>query len=150
MNKDNKDLGRYFGAIHNGVGRHMENNGCCEGATAKNGWIIGYLYKNRDRIVYQKDLEKEFNITRSTASKVVILMEKKGLVERHAAPDDARLKQLVLTEKGEALVKEIDERRKQMEEVLKAGFREDELEVFKSYLARVIENLDRAEKEGYK
>lgn len=150
MDKDNFDLGRYFGAIHNGVGRYMENYACRGDVTAKNGWIIMYLHKNRDKVVYQKDLEKEFNITRSTASKVVILMEKKGLVERLSVEGDARLKQLVLTDRGEAYVQEIEKNRMKMDAVLQAGFSEEEMGVFRGYLMRVIDNLEKAEKEGYK
>ena len=32
--------------------------------------------------IYQKDIEAHFGITRATASKVITLMEKKGLIQR--------------------------------------------------------------------
>lgn len=74
-----------------------------DSCTGTNAWIIGYISdkteKNED--VYQKDLEKCFEITRSTASKVVNLMVEKGMVERQSVPWDARLKKLVLTDKEE-------------------------------------------------
>ncbi len=47
--------------------------------TGSNGWIIDYIRKKSPKPVYQKDLEAEFNITRSTASKVLNLMEEKGV-----------------------------------------------------------------------
>ena len=37
-----------------------------DGITATNGWIIGFLAANPDREIYQRDLEAEFSITRST------------------------------------------------------------------------------------
>ena len=45
--------------------------------TVMHGWIMEYLYKNRKRDVYQKDIESEFAISRSTVTNIVKLMEKK-------------------------------------------------------------------------
>ena len=92
------DVGRMLGMIQNGLHRKHEKNPLfreVDGMTGKNGWIIGYLAHNQERPVYQKDLEKAFNVTRSTASKVLTLMEKKGFIERRAVKEDARLKEIV-------------------------------------------------------
>ena len=64
------------------------------------GWIIGYLYRHSDEDVFQKDLEAEFQMARSTASGILQSMEKKQLIIRESIPRDARLKRLVLTPKG--------------------------------------------------
>ena len=61
-------------------------------ATGGNGWIMKYLARNEDHDVYQKDIEEHFSVTRSTVSKVVKLMEEKGLIQRLPVPGDARLK----------------------------------------------------------
>ena len=45
-----------------------------ETITGNNGWIIGYLAENKNKDIYQKDIEDHFTITRSTASKVLCLM----------------------------------------------------------------------------
>ena len=55
---------------------------------------------NRDTPVFQRDIEREFSITRSTVTNILQLMERKGYIERRSVPQDARLKQLVLTEEG--------------------------------------------------
>ena len=44
------------------------------------GRVIGFLYHNQDRPIYQKDVEAEFSITRATTSKMLTLMEKNGLI----------------------------------------------------------------------
>ena len=75
-----------------------ENN--VEQATPMHGWIIEYLYRHRDAAVFQRDIEREFSITRSTVTNILQLMERKGYIERRCVPQDARLKQLVLTEEG--------------------------------------------------
>ena len=71
-----------------------------EQATPMHGWIIEYLYRHREEQVFQRDIEREFSITRSTVTNILQLMERKGYIERRSVPQDARLKQLVLTEEG--------------------------------------------------
>lgn len=112
-----------------------------ETVTGNNGWIIGYLSKNADKDIYQRDIEEHFTITRSTASKVLSLMEQKDLIRRQAVAQDARLRKIVLTEKArkiEGLMKEDAER---MEQTLVKGFTDRELEVLYSYIQRMKENI---------
>lgn len=71
-----------------------------EQATPMHGWIIEYLYRHRNTPVFQRDIEREFSITRSTVTNILQLMERKGYIERRSVPQDARLKKLVLTEEG--------------------------------------------------
>ncbi|MBR5732822.1 MAG: MarR family transcriptional regulator [Lachnospiraceae bacterium] len=65
--------------------------------TRMHQWIIGYLYRNSDRPIYQRDVEAEFKISRSTTSSMLTLMEKKGLLIRESVEQDARLKKISLT-----------------------------------------------------
>ena len=110
--------------------------------TGTNGWIIAYIDRNSDKPVYQRDLEREFGITRSTASKVVILMEKKGFISHEAAEHDARLKRLVLTERSREIVSMMDADAKKTEKKLTAGFSDGELAALRGYLDRMIENME--------
>ncbi len=71
-----------------------------EQTTPMHGWIIEYLYRHRNEPVFQRDIEREFSITRSTVTNILQLMERKGYIQRLSVPQDARLKQLVLTEEG--------------------------------------------------
>ena len=81
------------------INQFARENGV-EQATPMHGWIIEYLYRHRDAAVFQRDIEREFSITRSTVTNILQLMERKGYIERQSVPQDARLKRLVLTEKG--------------------------------------------------
>ena len=49
------------------------------------------------------NLENEFQVNRSTITKIVQVMERKGYIRRETVPQDGRLKQLVLTELGRGL-----------------------------------------------
>lgn len=68
--------------------------------TLMHGWILKYLYDNRDREVFQRDIEKQFSIGRSTVTTIIQLMEKRDLIRRESVEQDARLKKVLLTEKG--------------------------------------------------
>jgi MarR family transcriptional repressor of mepA len=68
--------------------------------TAISGRIMGLIYFNSDRDIFQRDVEQAFKITRSSVTSVVQLMEKNGYISRQPVPYDARLKKLVLTDKG--------------------------------------------------
>jgi len=138
------DVGRLLGMIQNGLHRKHEKNSLfrdVDGMTGKNGWIIGYLAHNQDHPVYQKDLEKAFNVTRSTASKVLTLMEKKGFVERRSVEADARLKQVVLTDRAQTIAEAMKQNCKEMEQQLTRGFSEEEKQQLTGYLNRILDNL---------
>ena len=77
---------------------HRENN--VDNVTPMHDWIMSYLYWHKNEPVYQRDIEREFSITRSTVTNILQLMERKGYIQRLSVPQDARLKQLVLTEEG--------------------------------------------------
>jgi DNA-binding MarR family transcriptional regulator len=122
----------------------MENHAnkkLVDNITGTNGWIIGYISDHNCRDVYQRDLEEEFGITRSTASKVVNLMVRKGLITRQSVPHDARLKKLVLTEKAIEVVALMEEDGKKLENTLRKGFTDEEIETLHSYLERMKKNL---------
>ncbi len=112
-----------------------------DGITATNGWIIGFLAANPDREIYQRDLEAEFSITRSTASKVLMLMEKKGLIERKRVPHDARLKRLTLTEKAKKISQQKIVGIKAFEQLLTKGLTCEEQDFLHACIQKMKENL---------
>lgn len=60
--------------------------------------IIQYMYIHKEEVIYQRDLEKKFDLKRSTISGIIDTMEKNNLVKRIDSKEDLRLKQLVLTD----------------------------------------------------
>ena len=122
--------------------QNSPNKKTVETITGTNGWIIGYLADRQDKDVFQKDIEREFDITRSTASKVIDLMEQKGLVERQKVASDARLRKLVLTEKSLQLAELIAEDKKHLDEVLMRNFSEEEKEKLTEFITRMRKNLE--------
>ncbi len=114
-------------------------------ATGKNGWIIGYIADHPDREIFQKDIENEFSLRRSTVSSMIQLMEKKGLVERVGVGYDARLKKLVLTPKAQEIHSRMMATIQNCEDTLRSGIDDDELQVFFSVLERIRKNAEKEE-----
>lgn len=113
--------------------------------TGNNGRIISYLMERDGQEVCQRDLEAAFGITRSTASKVVALMERKGLLTRVSVQRDARLKRLQLTERARDLSHMMYRDGMALEQRLLTGFDEDERERLTDYLRRMQQNLSEGE-----
>lgn len=114
------------------------------GINRMQGWIIGYLYRHSDEDVFQKDLEAEFQMARSTASGILQAMEKKNLITRESISRDARLKRLVLTPKGMEFHMEIMENFKRIQEVLSEEIPQEKLECFWEVTDMIRENAIRA------
>ncbi len=132
------------------IHRFLENSPnkkAIDSITGTHGWIIAFLSCNKDRDIFQKDVEREFDVTRSTASKVIDLMEQKGLVRREKVSCDARLKKLVLTEEAEAISKLFEKDRQCLEETLTKGFSDEEKETLCDFIIRMKTNLEKEEKE---
>lgn len=113
-----------------------------EGLTQMQSWIIGYLYENRDKDLFQKDIEAQFRIARSTATGILKLMEKKGFLTREPHPSDARLKRLVLTEKGITLQLAIIDNLEEIEHKLKSGLNPEQLDTFFEVIHLIKRNIE--------
>lgn len=119
---------------------HAKGN-CMDEVTIMHGWIIRYLNEQYEVEVYQKDIEKKFGIGRSTVTNIIQLMEKKGYLRREAVERDARLKKLVLTEKGRMHHLQMESLAKQLSVETAEGISDEELDVFFCVIQKLEENI---------
>lgn len=112
-----------------------------EQTTPMHNWIMGYLYRHQDEPVFQRDIEREFSITRSTVTNILQLMERKGYIERRSVPQDARLKQLILTEEGVRIYEKTVLSLRQTEEFVSGILTEEENAEFLRLLEKLREGL---------
>ena len=112
-----------------------------DNCTIMHGWILNYLYEHKNENVYQRDIEREFYITRSAVTSLVKSMEKYGYIERLEVDHDARLKQIVITELGECMHKKIVESAKQLDNEMINGVSAEEYAVFLKVCHKVRNNL---------
>lgn len=132
------------------IKRHIDNDSqtACknvERLTGAHGWMIGFLYHNRSRNIFQRDLEKECNIRRSSATQMLQRMEKNGMIRREGVDFDARLKRIVLTDRAVQLQEQIESRFAELEEQLKEGISEEELQTFFTVLSKIRKNIGEEE-----
>lgn len=110
--------------------------------TNMHGWILGFLY-HAQRPVYQKDIESNFGIARSTVTNILQLMEKKGYLTRTTDEHDARLKRLELTELGKKVhldtIVVIDSAHDTME----AGITDEERRICFEVLEKICKNVEK-------
>lgn len=116
-------------------------------ATGGNARIIMFLARNRDKDIYQHTIEHKFCITRSTASRVLALMEMKGLIVRESVAHDARLKKIVLTAKADSIVACLAANGERVERRLVDGFTDEEQAALMDYVLRMRANIDAAQRE---
>ena len=110
--------------------------------TGSGARILAYIAENYDRDVFQRELEKEFDITRSTASKNVDLLVENGFIVREPVDYDARLKILVLTDKATDVFKIMRNHRASLEQQMLKGFTDDEKKQLRAFLKRLASNLE--------
>lgn len=138
-------VGKEVHSLDNLIGRYIEmcayTDERFDGITGTNGRILDYIARRRDSDVFQRDIEREFCITRSTASKVLTLMEQKGFIERRSVPGDARLKKLVLTDISVQFTDMMHENIARIEAVLTDGVSKEELRAFITTVEKMKENL---------
>lgn len=138
-----RTIGYELKSLANLIGRYLRerlDKRELNGITGIQGMLIGYLYDNaNEREIFQRDIEREFHIRRSTVTGILQLMEGNGLIVRESVAHDARLKRLRLTAKAAMIHEIIMEEINRVEDKLKTGLSDDEIELF----FRVIEKMKR-------
>ena len=112
--------------------------------TGIQGWVLRFLY-DRERSgeeVFQRDIERSFQVRRSTATELLNTMEANGYIRRVPVERDARLKKLELTEKGRRLQDEVIAAINGVEDSLTEGFTEEEKNTLSALLEKLRRNLE--------
>ncbi len=128
------------------IRRRLDNSATksyIDNLTGTHGRAIGFFWHNRNKDVFQKDFEQEFNIRRSTASSMLSLMEKNGLITREGVPYDARLKKIVLTQKAVEIQNSVNRSLDEFEKRISQGITDEEIRTFLTVLQKINSNLER-------
>lgn len=106
------------------------------------------LLESLHRDLYQKDIEEEFQIRKSTVTGILKLMEKHGYIYRESVKKDARLKRIVPTAKAEEMRPKILEHIQKTEARLIEGIAPEDVLICKKVLGQMLCNLSEMNKEG--
>lgn len=135
-------IGHEIHTLDNMIGRLISSLCETDGLTRMQSWIIGYLYEHDGENIFQKDLESQFRIARSTATGILQLMEKRGFLRREPVSTDARLKRLVLTEKGISHQLTVIRNMKEFEQMLQKDIPPEKLAAFFEVIHQIKQNLE--------
>jgi DNA-binding MarR family transcriptional regulator len=93
----------------------------------------------------QVELAERMDVEPITACRIVDRLEEAGLVERQRDPDDRRAWRLVLTDKAKPIYARLGQLAEEMAAEAFAGFTIEELEGARAKLARIRDNVARAD-----
>lgn len=107
--------------------------------------IITYLIENKDKTIYQKDIEEKLKISKAAVSDVLNSMEGRGIITKEADVCDARRKRIIISKKAiethDVMMKRLDS----LNDSILDGISEDELNIFYKVIEKLKENM---KKEG--
>lgn len=135
-------VGRLLHILSHSMRRHnptraMEDAGL---TTIQKHVLKFILLETMHRELYQKDIEEEFQVRKSTATGTLQLMEKNGYIYRENAREDARLKRIVPTEKALSLRQAILQSIEEDEISMLRGISREEVELCKQVLWQMYVN----------
>lgn len=106
--------------------------------------VLGFIRFGSEggKCVYQRDIESEFKIKRSSVASILANLEKDGYIERIVDDCDARTKKVMLTEKGRQINKAMTENIQRMEDAVSADMTPQERQMFISLIKRAINNVE--------
>ena len=138
-----KDCGAWINLLSHKVKKRL--NGILQDLdiTAVQSRVIYYILVHcQDGPVFQRDVENAFGLSRSTATGILQLMEKKGIIHLESVPSDARLKSLVPSQKAVELNAEVSVGLEEMERRLTKGLSSGQVQLFREMAAQMMRNLD--------
>lgn len=146
IDKNKLKLGLDISKIHHIISRKMDATviSCIDdNLTVPQAYVIDFIYnESKQRDIFQKDLEKELDLKRSSVSLMLNNMEKSNLIERVPIIEDARFKKIILTEKAIILYKNISIAIDSVENKLSENITLEEMKIFYRVLDKIRNNIE--------
>ncbi len=138
-----KELAWEIGETSRMMRRFYDRRASALGVTTAQWRVIAHLGHSPG--LKQVELAERLDVEPITACRIVDRLEEAGLVERQRDPDDRRAWRLVLTDKARPIYAKLGDLAEEMAAEAFEGFSMDEMEAARAKLARVRENVSRAE-----
>ena len=100
-----------------------------------------FSLKYKERNWTQSDLGRRLVVTRASVTSVLDKLEEKGLVQRDAVHNNRRIYHVELTEKGRAVLEEVEPMYRQDIHRVLGSFSDEDCRLFIRYLERVREQV---------
>lgn len=138
-----KDCGAWINLLSHKVKQRLNVTLQDLGITGVQSRVIYYILVHcKDGPVFQRDIEDAFGLSRSTATGILQLMEKNGIIRKESVASDARLKSLVPTPHAAELDAQVRACLRENDRRLTHGLSDGQVQLFKEIAARMSQNLD--------
>lgn len=107
--------------------------------------VLMHLYRHKDEVTYQKDLENVFQIRGGTVTGMIDTLENYDYIRRLDSKIDKRRKQIVLTQSGEAIALLAIKTAQDMEGSMHDLLNKTEHTIFKSIFKKMNDWIDKEE-----
>lgn len=145
MHFNQNSLGWLFSVVvrmhHNCLHTMFKERGLAEINHPRLLFVLGHAEKHNHQLA-QRDLAASLGISPASIAVSLKRMEKSGLIQRSVHNDDNRRNDIMLTERGRALVKLCQSTAYDLEEQLFAGFNQEEQALLYNYFERIITNME--------
>lgn len=111
--------------------------------TISQAYVIDFMINTDKEDIFQKDLEKKFDLKKAAISLMLNNMEKNDLIKRVPVSEDARLKKIVLTDKSIALADTITTAIDEIENTLVEDLTQEEIDNFYTVLDKMRNSLNK-------
>lgn len=150
MAKEELDICYELKKISNLVSRFKRRNPLSfdgKKLTRSQAQILEFIYdkSKNNETVYQKDIEKNFSIRRSTATESLNRIESLSLITRNISDCDARKKEIILTNKAKSYIDDIHNHLKEFASIVSEGITTEEKATLFNILRKMENNLKKQE-----
>lgn len=112
------------------------------GITYTQATVIGYLKRNIDKEICQKDIEYNLGLTTPTVCSILTRLKEKQMIITQSSKTDRRYKSVTLTDKAIEMAEDISVRIEQITSVLFNGIPDDEQETLAAIIKKIINNIN--------
>lgn len=136
-----EDYGKFIHMLSRRIKYLADENLVKQNMTLEQVKIMRFLTESKEENIFQKDIEKYFEIKRSTVTSILQTMEKKDLIIRIEDEKDARMKKVILTEKGKLLSRELKDFINHLHGIIVEDFSDEDKKNFLYLLKKAIHNV---------
>ncbi len=137
-----RDCGAWVNLVAHTLKKRLNAKLADLGITGVQSHVMHYILAHcADGPVYQRDVEVAFDLSRSTTTGILHLLERKELIRREGVRQDGRLKSLVPTGRAFELQAEVQACMREIEAEMTRGVSPEERRQFLDTLSRMYQNL---------
>lgn len=138
------DCGAWINRLAHKVKKRLNATLADLGITGVQSRVLHYiLVHSQEGPVYQRDVEGAFDLSRSTTTGILQLLERNGLLNRESVACDARLKRLIPTARAAEIDAQVRDSIREIEGLLMQDIPAEQIQLFLEIAAKMSANLDR-------